>query len=204
VIPRLVVATRNPGKVVELARLVAFPGITLATVDELDPSMPDVVEDADSFEGNAIKKASEVARHFSALALGDDSGLEVDALGGAPGIHSARWSGGGAKANVEKLLRELESVEDARRTARFRCVLALVDPNDASATLLVHGTCEGRIARAPRGVHGFGYDPVFVPSACDGRTMAELGDGEKDAVSHRGLACRALAPKLGAWLAGRA
>lgn len=201
---RLVVATRNPGKVIELARLVALPGLELIAVEALDPSMPDVIEDADSFEGNAITKARETALHVRSLALGDDSGLEVDALGGAPGIHSARWSGGGAKANVEKLLRELENVEDAKRTARFRCVLALVDPSAPASTLLVSGACEGVIARAPRGAHGFGYDPVFVPSACDGRTMAELGDEEKDAVSHRGLACRALAPKLEAWLRARA
>lgn len=200
---KLVVATRNPGKVVELARLVALPGLELVAIEAVDPVMPDVVEDATSFEGNAIKKARETALHTGSLALGDDSGLEVDALGGAPGIHSARWSGGGAKANVDKLLRELEGVEDARRTARFRCVLALVDPRDPEATLLVSGACEGRIAHAPRGEHGFGYDPVFVPTACDGRTMAELGDVEKDAVSHRGLACRALAPKLDAWLRAR-
>ncbi len=200
---RLVVATRNPGKVVELARLVSFAGLELASVDAIDPSMPDVLEDETSFEGNAIKKAREVAAYFGALALGDDSGLEVDALGGAPGIHSARYSGEGPKGNVSKLLRALENVDDARRTARFRCVLALIDPKDAMP-LLVSGVCEGRIARAPRGEHGFGYDPIFVPSACDGRSMAELGDEEKDAVSHRGIACRALAPRMASWLAGRA
>ena len=200
---RLVVATRNPGKVVELARLVAFPGVELASVDALDPSMPDVVEDAASFEGNAIKKAREVAAYFGALALGDDSGLEVDALGGAPGIHSARYSGEGPKGNVAKLLAALENVDDARRTARFRCVLALIDPNDPEP-VLVTGVCEGRIARVPRGEHGFGYDPIFVPSACDGRSMAELDDAEKDAVSHRGIACRALAPLLASWLPARA
>jgi XTP/dITP diphosphohydrolase len=199
-VTRLVVATRNPGKVLELARLVALPGLELVAIGELDPSMPDVVEDADSFDGNAIKKARETALHTALCALGDDSGLEVDALGGAPGIHSARWSGGGAKANVEKLLRELAGVPDERRTARFRCVLALVDPESDARTMIVRAACEGRIAHAPRGAHGFGYDPVFVPDACDGRTMAELGDAEKDAVSHRGLACRALAPQLDAWL----
>ena len=201
---RIVVATRNPGKVVELARLVARPGIELVAVEALDGSMPDVIEDAASFEGNATKKAREVAAYFGTIALGDDSGLEVDALGGAPGIHSARWSGGGAKANVEKLLRDLEPVDDANRSARFRCVLALVDPREGADVLLVSGACEGRIARAPRGAHGFGYDPVFVPLACDGRTMAELGDEEKDAVSHRGLACRELASQLDAWLRARA
>jgi len=201
-VTRLVVATRNPGKVVELARLVAMPGVELVAIDAIDPAMADVIEDANSFEGNAIKKASEVARHTGSIALGDDSGLEVDALGGAPGIHSARWSGGGAKANVDKLLRELEGIDDARRTARFRCVLAVVDPRDLSATLLADGRCEGRIAHAPRGAHGFGYDPVFVPADHE-VTMAELGDAEKDAISHRGLACRALAPRLRTWLASR-
>ncbi len=200
---RLVVATRNPGKVIELARLVARPDLEIVAIEALDPSMPDVIEDATSFEGNAIKKAREVAMRTAEIALGDDSGLEVDALGGAPGIHSARWSGGGAKANVDKMLRELEAVADDARGARFRCVLALVDPRDPGSPLLVSGTCEGRIARARRGEHGFGYDPIFVPSACDGRTMAELGDEEKDAVSHRGLACRALGPMLDAWLRAR-
>ncbi len=197
-------ATRNPSKMIELARLVALPGLDLRSIDAVDAAMRDVVEDATSFEGNAIKKAREVARHTGALALGDDSGLEVDALGGAPGIHSARFSGGGAQANVAKLLTLLDGVGDERRSARFRCVLALVDPRDLERPLLVSGTCEGRIAHAPRGEHGFGYDPVFVPSLCDGRTMAELDDAEKDAVSHRGVACRALAPALDAWLRARA
>lgn len=200
---RLVVATRNPGKVLELARLIALPGIELVAIEAADPAMPDVVEDATSFEGNALKKAREVALHTGSLALGDDSGLEVDVLDGAPGIHSARWSGNGAKANVDKLLRELDRVPASERTARFRCVLALVDPKDEAGSLLVHGTCEGHIARVPKGAHGFGYDPVFVPIAGDGRTMAELGDAEKDALSHRGMACRALAPKLDAWLRAR-
>lgn len=200
---RLVVATRNPGKVLELARLLASDAIELVAIGVVDPAMADVVEDADSFEGNALKKAREVARHTGALALGDDSGLEVDALDGAPGIQSARYSGEGPAANVDKLLRALDRVPASERTARFRCVLALVDPNDESAALVVRGACEGHIGRVRRGEHGFGYDPVFVPIVGDGRTMAELDDAEKDAISHRGVACRALAPQLDAWLRAR-
>ena len=199
--PRVVVATRNPGKLVELTRLLALPAIEL---EALDPAMPDVVEDGATFEANAIKKAREAALHTGEIAIGDDSGLEVDALGGAPGIRSARYSGLGARANVEKLLVALDGVRDADRSARFRCVLAVVDPRAADATLLVHGVCEGRIASAPCGDHGFGYDPVFIPLASDGRTMAELDDDEKDALSHRGLACRALGSQLEAWLRARA
>jgi XTP/dITP diphosphohydrolase len=200
---RLVVATRNPAKVLELGRLVALEGLELVAIEAVDPAMPDVVEDATTFEGNALKKAREVALHTGSLALGDDSGLEVDALDGAPGIHSARWSGNGAKANVDKLLRELDRVPASERTARFRCVLALVDPKDEAATLVATGVCEGHIARVPKGTHGFGYDPVFVPISSDGRTMGELSDAEKDAISHRGIACRGLAPKLDAWLRAR-
>jgi XTP/dITP diphosphohydrolase len=197
---RIVVATRNPGKVVELARLLALPSIELIAIGDVDPAMPDVDEDATSYDGNAIKKACTTALHTGAIALGDDSGLEVDALGGAPGIHSARYSGGGAKANVVKMLAALESIEN--RSARFRCVLAVVDPRDADRPLIVRGTCEGAIAPAPRGEHGFGYDPIFVPRG-ETRHMAELGDREKDAISHRGAACRALAPLLVPWLAAR-
>jgi XTP/dITP diphosphohydrolase len=201
-VTRIVVATRNPGKVVELERLLALASIALAPIGTIDPSMPDVVEDADSFEDNAIKKAREVALHTRSISLGDDSGLEVDALDGAPGIHSARFSGLGARANVEKLLRALDGVDDTRRSARFRCVLALVDPRDVDHPLLVRGSCEGAIGRTPRGEHGFGYDPIFVPRG-ETRTMAELEDREKDAISHRGVACRALADVLEAWLRTR-
>ncbi len=200
---RIVVATRNAGKVPELERLVALPGITLVPVTVLAPDMPDVDETGASFEANAILKARQTALHTGEIALGDDSGLEVDALGGAPGIHSARYSGGGPRANVEKLLAALAGVADAARTARFRCVVAVVDPRDPEAPLLATGRCEGAIARAPRGVHGFGYDPIFVPASHAGVTMAELDDREKDAISHRGVACRALAPQLEAWLAAR-
>jgi len=200
---RIVVATRNPGKVVELGRLLALPSVELVAIQALDASMPDVIEDAGTYDGNAIKKAREVALHTQALALGDDSGLEVDALDGAPGVHSARYSGLGTRANVDKLLGALAHVDDARRTARFRCVLALVDPRDPDHPLLARGTCEGAIGRVARGDHGFGYDPVFVPRG-ETRTMAELADREKDAISHRGNACRALAPLLDPWLRARA
>ena len=200
---RIVVATRNAGKVPELERLVALPGVSLVPITVLAPEMPDVVETGTTFEANAILKARQTALHTGEIALGDDSGLEVDALGGAPGIHSARYSGAGAKANVEKLLAALEGVPEAARTARFRCVIAVVDPARPDEPLLATGRCEGAIARAPRGAHGFGYDPIFLPVDRDGRTMAELDDAEKDAISHRGVACRALAPSLASWLRAR-
>ena len=200
---RIVVATRNAGKVPELERLVALPGIALVPITLLAPEMPDVVETGTTFEANAVLKARETALHTGEIALGDDSGLEVDALGGAPGIHSARYSGGGPKANVEKLLAALVDVPDAARTARFRCVIAVVDPKRPGEPLLATGRCEGAIARAPRGAHGFGYDPIFLPVDRGGRTMAELADEEKDAISHRGVACRALTSPLAAWLGAR-
>jgi XTP/dITP diphosphohydrolase len=186
---KVLAATKNPGKLEEFRRI--FPEVELVSADEL--GLPDVVEDGATFEANAAKKARELSEKSGLLALGDDSGLEVDALGGAPGVLSARYSGGGAEANVRKLLDALRGVPDPRRTARFRCVIALAD---GGVIELASGACEGRIDREPRGSGGFGYDPIFVPLEGDGRTMAELAGAEKDALSHRGRACRALRPVL--------
>lgn len=199
---RVVVASRNQGKIRELARLLDYPELELVAVDALGLDLPDVVEDGDTLEANALKKAREIAAATGCLALGDDTGLEVDALGGAPGIRSARWSGQGEKANLEKLLRETKDVPDGRRGARFRCVLALVDPAAPDRPLVAHGVCEGRVERAARGGKGFGYDPAFVPAGLD-RTMAELDEDEKNALSHRGRAARALGERLAAWLGAR-
>lgn len=199
----VIVATKNAHKVHELRLLLKDLPIDLVAVSDQYPDAPTVVEDGLTFEANAEKKARAIAAHTMTLCLADDSGLEVDALGGAPGIHSARYSGAGAKANVEKLLAALEGVPEAARTARFRCVIAVVDPARPDEPLLATGRCEGAIARAPRGAHGFGYDPIFLPVDRDGRTMAELDDAEKDAISHRGVACRALAPSLASWLRAR-
>jgi len=191
---KLLFGTNNPSKLRELSQL----------LDQLDGRrfeilgmkaaglVLDVVEDRDSFEGNARKKATELALAAKLPTLADDSGLEVDALDGAPGIYSARYSGthGDHVANNRKLLRELEAHADRR--ARFRCVLALA----AATGEVLHvadGRCEGRIATALRGEGGFGYDPLFLPDATPGRTMAELSPEEKNAISHRGQAARAMA-----------
>lgn len=192
---RLLLATRNRGKLRELARLFddlpAAPA--LLCVDDLDEPPDDVVEDGETFEENALKKAREVARATGLPTLADDSGLEVDALDGAPGVHSARYAGehGDDEANNARLLRELRGVPDAERTARFRCVLAFVDGDHEH---LCSGACEGRVGHAPRGDGGFGYDPLFVIE--DGRTMAELSPADKDERSHRARAARAMIAHL--------
>ena len=199
---RLLVATRNAGKAVEFARLLDLPDLTLVTLDELDVHVPDVVEDGDTFEANAIKKARETAAATGLLTLADDSGLEVDALHGAPGVYSARYAGAqGPEANVRKLLHSLAAVNEDLRTARFRCVLALADPRGplGDRVELASGACEGRIVSAPRGTGGFGYDPVFVPRG-EHLTMAELSAEAKDRLSHRGAACAKMRETLRAYL----
>jgi XTP/dITP diphosphohydrolase len=199
----LLVATRNAGKLEEFRRIFGDLGVTIVGAAEL--ALADVVEDGATFEANATKKARESAIASGLMTLADDSGLEVDALFGAPGVHSARYAGGGAEANVRKLLGALESTPDEARTARFRCVLALADPSGplGEEVLLAQGTCEGTIIRSPRGGGGFGYDPVFVPEG-KALTMAEISDAEKDALSHRGRACAAMRERLVAYLTRRA
>lgn len=188
---KLVVATHNRGKLAEFQRL--LPGIDVIGLDDAAPALTDIPEIGSTYLENATLKARAGARASGLPALGDDSGLEVDALDGAPGLHSARYSGGGAKLNVQKLLRALDHRAD--RSARFRCTLVVAFPDEAQPLIVTEGTCEGDIGQAPRGDHGFGYDPVFVPRG--GRlTMAELDDDEKDAISHRGHACRALLTRL--------
>ncbi len=201
----LVFATRNPGKLAELRQL--LPGIDVLSVDEaahqLGIRIAEVIEDADTFEGNAVKKAREVSLLTKFPALADDSGLEVDALDGAPGVYSARHAGehAGDEANNTKLLAALEGVPTAKRTARFRCVLALADvAGDLAAdTITAHGVAEGMILEAPRGTGGFGYDPLFLFPELD-RTFAELGIGTKGDLSHRARAMRDIKPKLLAYL----
>ncbi len=191
---KVVVATRNAGKLREVAAILA--GLPIELV-----ALPDAVAlppEGDAYEPNAVAKAVAAARATGCAALGDDSGLEVDALGGAPGPHSARWGGDAlddAGRNA-KLLAALAGVPDAARSARYVCVAALATPDGESAT--ARGICEGAILRAPRGAGGFGYDPIF---GIDGRSAAELAPAEKHAVSHRGRAFRALADRLRA-LAG--
>ncbi|MFP2931901.1 RdgB/HAM1 family non-canonical purine NTP pyrophosphatase [Pyxidicoccus sp. 3LG] len=189
--PRLLFATSNKGKLRELRELVG-DAVEVVSLADLPP-VPEPVEDAATFEGNAVKKAREYAQATGLPALADDSGLCVDALDGRPGVHSARYAPGDDRARYEKLLAELSGVPDARRTASFQCALALVKPG--GETHVEVGRCEGRIGHAPRGTHGFGYDPVFVFPDRD-RTMAELTSEEKAAVSHRGAAFRKMRPHL--------
>lgn len=182
---RLVVATRNKGKVKEFVRLLSGLPFQIVSLEQY-PDFPEVEETGATFEENAILKASAAAEHTGDLAIADDSGLEVDALGGAPGVFSSRFAATSAERN-SKLLQLMKDVPDAERGARFRCVIAIVAPGCPARTC--EGTVEGVIAREPKGEHGFGYDPVFyVPSL--GRHMAELTPEEKDAISHRGVAMR--------------
>ena len=192
---KLVFATRNPGKLVELRQL--LPELEIIP---LDPAMPEVIEDADTFAGNAAKKALEVSAWTGLPALADDSGLEVDALGGAPGVYSARYAGAGHDdaANNAKLLAALATV--TARSARFRASLALADGDRVVAT--ADGTCEGVILDAPRGTGGFGYDPLFYSPEL-GMTFAEAGVGPKGHLSHRARAMQAIKPALLAHLASR-
>jgi len=179
----LVFASSNAGKIAELKALLGDAWLVKSAADF--PSIPEVDEDRDTFEGNAAKKAHTFAKATGAWALADDSGLEVDALGGRPGVYSARYAPTVEERN-QKLLGELQGVADPQRTARFRCVLCLAFPDGSER--LTSGVCEGRIGHAPKGTHGFGYDPIFVlPS---GKTMAELTRDEKSALSHRGAAFR--------------
>ena len=201
----LVFATRNKGKLVELRQL--LPGVDVLSVDEaaqrLGIEIPEVVEDADTFSGNAIKKAREVSAITKLPALADDSGLEVDALGGAPGVYSARYAGEGAgdAANNTKLLAALANVPPDKRTARFRAVLALADVLGPLGTenITADGVCEGTLLEAPRGTGGFGYDPLFLFPEL-GQTFAELGVGTKGDLSHRAKAMRAIKPRLLSYL----
>jgi XTP/dITP diphosphohydrolase len=189
---KLVIATRNAGKLREIRDIFDFTGLEVSSAFDY-PEIPDVVEDGDTFEANAVKKAVEIAQATGCWALADDSGLEVDALDGAPGVYSARYAGEPCsnKANNEKLLRELAGQDS--RTARFRCVIALSNPEGHART--VDGDCRGSIAEQERGNHGFGYDPLFVPEGFS-ETFAELSPEEKHSISHRG---RALQKAHDAW-----
>jgi XTP/dITP diphosphohydrolase len=197
-VTRLVFATRNRGKLAELSQLLAdLPGLDLCSLDGFD--VPEVIEDGDSFEANATKKAIEVSRATGLPALADDSGLEVDALDGDPGVRSARYAGEHASDddNNNKLLAALSGVPEADRTAQFRSVLALADTRGrlGDGVIVVCGRCPGLVLNEPRGSGGFGYDPLFyVPEL--GATFAELGIGPKNDRSHRARAMAAMRPHL--------
>jgi XTP/dITP diphosphohydrolase len=188
---KLVLATANPDKARELAGLLEGFDIVPRPAD-----LPDVEEDAETLEGNARLKAVAVADATGELAVADDTGLEVDALGGRPGVYAARYAGPGATYadNVAKLLDELAGVPEEARTARFRTVAVARFPDGRE--IVAEGSVEGTIAEAPAGDQGFGYDPVFVPAGGDGRTFAQMTRSEKAEVSHRGRALRALAQRL--------
>jgi XTP/dITP diphosphohydrolase len=186
----IVIASRNKGKIREIRQI--YADLPVAIVEHSD--LPDVVEDGDSFSANARKKAVEIARHTGKWALADDSGLEVDALGGAPGIHSARWSGGGDEANNDKLLAELREIPPPARTARYRAVVVIASP-EGRVVAEADGACEGLIGLVRKGTGGFGYDPLFVVPQF-GLTMAELPSETKHSISHRGEALRRLREPL--------
>jgi XTP/dITP diphosphohydrolase len=199
--PRLLLATANPGKLRELRAI--LDGVPVELVGLADAGLgppPEVAETGATFRENALLKARAYAGWAGCAAVADDSGLEVDALGGAPGVRSARYAGEGAsdRDNLDKLLRALDGVPAARRTARFRCAAVLADP--ALGTWEAEAAWEGRLLEAPRGSGGFGYDPVFVPLGWD-LTSAEVDSATKDAASHRGRAFRALRPAIEAWAA---
>lgn len=205
----LIVATRNKGKASEFARLFGEIGIEVRSLSDY-PDMPEVAEDGDTFAANALLKASAIARIAGEPVLADDSGLCVDALGGAPGVYSARYAGERATDadNNAKLLRALGELPSAPRdgapqllsAARFVCALVLYDPADGR-TIAAEGVCEGGIIAEPRGANGFGYDPLFYIPAL-GRTMAELSPEEKNRISHRAQALRQLLPLVAEELLG--
>ena len=184
---KLVLATQNQGKVREIGDMLkAQNGIELLSLHSY-PDAPDVVEDGKTYEENAIKKASTLAEYTGHLTIADDSGLEVDALDGAPGVHSARYAGENAsdQDRIVKLLDALQNIPDDRRSGRFICAVAIAGPLDQ--VQVVRCVCEGLIIHTPRGVNGFGYDPIFVPTGYD-KTFAELGDEIKNQISHRAKA----------------
>ncbi len=193
----VVVATNNAGKLAEIRSALPFSGWHFVAASELDAEWPSPVEDGETFEANARIKARAARERFGMAALADDSGLEVDALDGEPGVYSSRYSGPCATdaENNSRLLLALADVPaDDARTARFRSTIVFVD-EDGTETV-ADGACEGAIGHEGRGAGGFGYDPLFLPEATPGRTMAELSLAEKNAISHRGAALRALRAKL--------
>lgn len=197
---RVVLATGNPGKIREFRRILGDLDVVLVPRSEL--GLPEPAETGATFTDNALLKARAASEATGLPALAEDSGLEVDALDGAPGVRSARYAGEHAddEENNARLLAALEGVPGPRRTARFVAVVVLVTPDGRDR--VERGVLEGRIVREPRGTAGFGYDPLFVPAGHE-RTNAELAGEEKDAISHRGRALREIRPVLERYLASR-
>ncbi len=189
---KLVVASKNSGKIKEFQRILQLDSQVIELV--IDIEIPEVAETGNSFEENALLKATSIAKFTGIPAIADDSGLAVDALNGAPGILSARWSGGGDMENIKKVLDEIKDVTESKRSAKFVAVIALAKPTGEN--LIVRGELQGKIRRSPAGKNGFGYDPIFEPISGDGRTLAELDPSEKDAISHRSLALAQITPLI--------
>jgi XTP/dITP diphosphohydrolase len=201
-VPKLVLATRNPAKLEELSRILADGRVPVDLVTAGDfPDLPEVAETGSTFAENALLKARAVAAFTGLPAVADDSGLCIDALNGMPGVLSARWSGahGDDEANLRLVLGQLADVPDGRRGAHFACAAALALPSGPEH--VTEGVLDGRVIDAPRGTNGFGYDPIFVPESSD-LTTAEMAPADKDKISHRGRALRALAPVIAALVGG--
>lgn len=209
---RVVLATRSVAKARELRELLHVPGVDLVSLDDAGVA-EEIPEDGGSFDENATRKAFGYARLTGLPVIADDSGLEVDALGGAPGVRTRRFAGPDSTdaENNAHLLRSLEGVPPERRAARYRCTLVLAESAGGSAAghdgepiavATTHGTLEGRIALAPKGTGGFGYDPIFEPEgeAPGGRTLAAVSAAAKNRISHRGRAARAMRGELERWL----
>lgn len=207
--PQLFVASRNAKKITEMERILAplIAGVEVLGLGDLtsDQLYDEPVEDAPTFEGNSLLKARAGFEATGLPSVADDSGLCVDALNGMPGVLSARWSGKpkSDQRNNQLLLDQLEDVPDERRAAHFRSTVAFVWADGPGGEMVVEGRMHGRVLREPHGSGGFGYDPLFVPDAADGRTAAELSASEKDAISHRGTAMREIAPRIAEILTAR-
>lgn len=191
---RLVIASRNEKKKRELLQIIEGLELDVVTLNEY-PNAPEVEEDGLTFRENAIKKAREIAQFTGCVTLADDSGLEVDALGGRPGVYSARFAGepSNDERNNQKLLEMLQGVPAPERGARFRCVIAIAFPDGRIET--AEGTCEGQIGFTPGGLGGFGYDPLFIPDGFN-QTFAELSPEVKNRISHRGKALQEASTRL--------
>jgi XTP/dITP diphosphohydrolase len=191
----LILATRNKGKVSEVQRLISHYAGQINLLSISDFNLDDVEETGTTFEENALLKAATIARQSGVPALADDSGISIDALGGAPGVYSARWSGvhGDDAANIAKVLKELEGVSDSDRGAQFVCVIALALPDGRH--IMVRGEVQGTVRHEPIGDRGFGYDPIFQPHGFE-ITTAQMDPELKDSISHRGKALREIAPKI--------
>lgn len=202
--PRVVLASHNAKKLAELRRIVAESGAGLEVLglDDVE-AYPEPAETERSFEGNALIKAREAVRRTGLAAIADDSGIEVDVLNGMPGVRSARWAGPqhDDADNLKLLLAQTDDVPDDARAAQFHAAVALCTPGGFEH--VEHGVMPGRLARTPRGANGFGYDPIFIPEGYD-RTTAELSPEQKDAISHRGKALRAILPVVAEHLRGDA